>query len=394
MPGALRAQALADRSRGPLWLPVALGAGIGLYFALPIEPPVAVAGLAAFGVAATAWSATGQTRTGFRIALVLLAALLLGFCLAKARTELVRAPVLARKIGPVTFAARVVSTEPRGRGLRLVLAPEDIRRLAVEDVPRKVRVTARYADVAPMPGSFVRVTAVLMPPPSPAMPGDYDFARWAFFRGIGAVGYVYGRPRAIDPPRDLTFRETLDAGLENLRVRMTVRILAAVPGSWPDRLRGAARWPVTLKQPRKVVYSAHVYPAEVSDVPADYGPSWVDRMNSLWGFLVKENIAPVFIGECGDWLATADAQAWAAAFVTYVNGEAAGGPAFTAGQQGISWSWWNWGLSENGGKAPDFGVLTAWSGGSLKPQQAGVLNQLFFHPSDPQRTAPAGGRSR
>ena len=44
-------------------------------------------------------------------------------------------------------------------------------------------------------------------------------------------------------------------------------------------------------------------------VPADHGPNWVNRMNSLWGYLVKEDIAPIFIGECGDWLATPDSQA-------------------------------------------------------------------------------------
>src|ERR1035438_3988742 len=88
-------------------------------------------------------------------------------------------------------------------------------------------------------------------------------------------------------------------------------------------------------------------------------------MNSLWGYIVKESIAPIFIGECGDWLATPDSQAWAAAFVAYVNGKAPEGPAFTNGQQGISWGWWNWGVGENGGKVPDFGVLTAWSGGHV-----------------------------
>ena len=143
--------------------------------------------------------------------------------------------------------------------------------------------------------------------------------------------------------------------------------------------------PVTLKIPNKVVYSAHVYPKEVSDAPGDYGTAWIDRMNSIWGFLVKQDIAPVFVGECGDWLATPDAQAWVAAFVSYVNGTAPGGPTFSAGQQGISWGWWNWGVTENGGKAPDFGVLTAWKGGSLKPQQAAVLNQLFFHASPNHR---------
>ena len=72
-----------------------------------------------------------------------------------------------------------------------------------------------------------------------------------------------------------------------------------------------------------MVYSPHVYPAEVSDVPKDYGPNWITRMNTLWGFLIKENIAPVFVGECGDWLATPDAQAWAEAFVNSTAGSIA-----------------------------------------------------------------------
>ena len=167
-------------------------------------------------------------------------------------------------------------------------------------------------------------------------------------------------------------------------------------GAYEGDLRGVAEYPVTLKVPNKVVYSAHVYPHEVSDVPADYGPKWIDRMNLLWGFIVKQDIAPVFIGECGDWLATPDAQAWAAAFVSYVNGTAPGGPNFSPGQQGISWDWWVWGTTENGGAVPDFGVLTAWSGGSLKPQQASTLNQIFFHaPLDgqrPPRMHPITGR--
>jgi hypothetical protein len=151
-----------------------------------------------------------------------------------------------------------------------------------------------------------------------------------------------------------------------------------------------------LKIPNKVVYSVHVYPQEVSDVQGGYGPSWIDRMNSIWGFIVKQEIAPVFVGECGDWLTTADSQAWAAAFVSYVNGAAPGGPTFSSGQQGISWSWWDWGVDESGGPVPDFGVLTAWTGGSLRPPQAIFLNQLFFQASfqdqHPPRTHPIHGQ--
>jgi len=168
---------------------------------------------------------------------------------------------------------------------------------------------------------------------------------------------------AIDP-RPLIIAE----GVQNYRAR-----------AYEGDLRGAAKWPVALEEAGKVVYSPHVYPAEVSDVPKDYGPNWVSRMNSLWGYLVKENIAPVFIGECGDWLATPDAQAWAEAFVSYVNGHAANGPKFSAREQGISWDWWDWGTSENNGATPDFGVLTAWIAPALRSGQGRIMKQLFFH---------------
>ena len=36
---------LAERARWPLWLPVFLGLGIALYFAIPAEPPAWVGGV-------------------------------------------------------------------------------------------------------------------------------------------------------------------------------------------------------------------------------------------------------------------------------------------------------------------------------------------------------------
>lgn len=195
---------------------------------------------------------------------------------------------------------------------------------------------------------------------------------------IRAMYIRVGNAIHVIDPRPLIVAE----GVQNYRAH-----------AYEGDLRGVINWPVTLNIPNKVVYSPHVYPAEVSDVLADYGPNWVNRMNTLWGFIVKQNIAPIFVGECGDWLATEDARAWAAAFVSYVNGAAPGGPTFSAGEQGISWGWWDWGTSENGGAVPDFGVLTVWSGGSLKPEQASILSQLFFQPSVKHQRPPRS-RSR
>jgi competence protein ComEC len=40
--GAVFLRLADERDRWPLWLPVALGVGAGSYFALPVEPPLAV----------------------------------------------------------------------------------------------------------------------------------------------------------------------------------------------------------------------------------------------------------------------------------------------------------------------------------------------------------------
>ncbi len=223
----LRAQAMADRIRWPLWLPVALGGGVGAYFALPVEPAWIWAP-AALGLAVVLAVVALRLEHG-RIICALLAASALGFGVAKLHTETVRAPVLAGKIGPVRFDARVVEAEPRGNGSRMLLEPVSIGRLGMA-TPARVRLTVRAHSTVPEPGSWVNVLAILMPPPSPSMPGDYDFGRWAYYHRIGAVGYLYGRPRAIAPVRDLRWRERLFAGLERLRGRMTARVRSVVPG--------------------------------------------------------------------------------------------------------------------------------------------------------------------
>ncbi len=117
----LRAQAMADRIRWPLWLPVALGGGVGAYFALPVEPAWIWAP-AALGLAVVLAVVALRLEHG-RIICALLAASALGFGVAKLHTETVRAPVLAGKIGPVRFDARVVEAEPRGNGSRMLLEP-------------------------------------------------------------------------------------------------------------------------------------------------------------------------------------------------------------------------------------------------------------------------------
>ena len=142
----------------------------------------------------------------------------------------------------------------------------------------------------------------------------------------------------------------------------------------------AASQPVTLNNPNMVVYSVHDYPATIGGFSPDSGPQAVANMNADFGYLVTQNIAPVWIGEMGGSLdgtsesagtGLADEQAWAATLVSYLNGQAPGGPAFTGQQQAMPSSWWAWG--NLAGEEPD-GTLTG--GGSLNQPQWNVYSPL------------------
>ncbi len=224
----LRDSARAERERWALWLPVGLGAGIGIYFALPFEPPLWGAfALAGIGAVVCAIAVARSFAVPFLVGL--LAATCFGFSIAKFRTEEVAAPVLTHKMGPVKISGCVESVRAKNDGMQTVLYDLTIQRL--NPPPQKIRMSFRNDDPALQPGTCIQFKGVLMPPPGPAEPGGYDFGRSAFFERIGAVGYAYGHPHAVANFGEPTFREKISIAIEHLRFAMTQRIHAALPGS-------------------------------------------------------------------------------------------------------------------------------------------------------------------
>ena len=115
---------LAERERWFLWLPVGLGAGVAVYFALPVEPPV---WLGAVGLLVAAvllfwlwWRLSASAFSGRAPGLLGVLVLLLGFAVASLRTHLVEAPMLERR-GAYELEATVLLVEDRTRGQRLLL---------------------------------------------------------------------------------------------------------------------------------------------------------------------------------------------------------------------------------------------------------------------------------
>lgn len=145
------------------------------------------------------------------------------------------------------------------------------------------------------------------------------------------------------------------------------------PAPWGD-LSLAARLPVVLPTPGKVVYSVHDYPAEIAGYHPDSGPVKVAQMNRTWGYLVMQGIAPVLVGEMASNMKGPTSAAWADTLTAYMNGEAPGGPRFTPPDQPIGGVWWWAGSDDNSGEQPS-GIWDAE--GRLRADQRAVWRKLL-----------------
>lgn len=214
----IEARLEVERERIGLWLPVALGAGIAAWFALPTEAHwVGLLLLLAAGLLAGLLIGWGS-RSG-RVLAVGCGVMAAGLLLIWARAESVASPVLAH---PVTteFSARIARVEPLPARGQVRILVRSVRRA---DLPPLVRLTLREEQgTGLVAGEAIGLRARLMPPPAARLPGGYDFARRAWFDGIGAVGTVLG---------DVARAPGAGAAAPPLRARLSAHIHGRVDGS-------------------------------------------------------------------------------------------------------------------------------------------------------------------
>ena len=218
----------AEQDRWFLWTPVLFGIGIFGYFRLPGEPHL----LAALGPVLVVMALAAQLRRG-ALGLVLVnaaIALALGFAAAKLRTELVAAPVLERELRDARVEGFVEPVEPRPSGQRLTIRVTALDQLAEAERPRRVRVRLMTAVPDLKPGDAIRLKAALAPPGLPVLPGGYDFARAAWFSGLGGVGYTRATPEIREDAEPAPWSLRFSAVTERLRQAIGGRIAASLPG--------------------------------------------------------------------------------------------------------------------------------------------------------------------
>ena len=208
----------AERDQLAPWLVPGLGLGIALW--LVLAEPSSWTGMAIclVGFALCGFAAGG--RAGRSLALFALA-VLAGLALIWWRAGEVAEPRLAgTRI--VSFEADVIKAERLAAkdALRLTLAPKD------PDLPPRVRVSLPLEEGATFgaglgEGAVIRLRARLTPPMAMVLPGSYDFARDAWFKGLGATGRTLGPITLLRPAHS--------SGLDALRRRLDAHVRAQLP---------------------------------------------------------------------------------------------------------------------------------------------------------------------
>ena len=198
-----RALAGTGLERGP-WLVVAAIAGVSLWFILPDATAWLIAGMVALAIAGSGgWLLTRGRLADLALALLGAGlAIAFGIGLIWARSETVGVSAIEHP-QMQTMNARILEREeqPARDRVRLTLAAREQE--TGKAIKLRVNVPFDRTNPQTLPelqkGAVIRLTARLMPPAPPLVPGAYNFARTAWFEGLAATGSVVGPVELIEP---------------------------------------------------------------------------------------------------------------------------------------------------------------------------------------------------
>ncbi|HXI86065.1 MAG TPA: ComEC/Rec2 family competence protein, partial [Parvularculaceae bacterium] len=220
----LRQWSAAETDRFALWAPALIGAGVVLYFSLKAEPSLWF-GAAMILSAGVLWRMAPARRRWASAALFIA----LGFFAAELRAHVVAAPILQKAMRPTEIVGRLISVDEAAKSRSLIIDVAAIKGLAPAATPKRVRLSWRGKDFDVLPGETITLRGALSPPPAPATPGGFDFARQLYFERIGAVGYAVSAPKVVDAPKHVG--SGLAATIEKARLSLSRRILEKAPGA-------------------------------------------------------------------------------------------------------------------------------------------------------------------
>lgn len=145
---------------------------------------------------------------------------------------------------------------------------------------------------------------------------------------------------------------------------------------WGGNLQGVRSAPVTLQVSDRLVYSVHDYPQSIANQPwfsaSNYPANLPEVWDRYWGYIVRQNIAPVWVGEFGTRLETQSDRLWFKALITYMGSDV----------HGLSWTYWCWNPT-----SLDTGGLVGDDWRTVNKEKQNDLNKILYPLSNASRSS-------
>lgn len=217
----------AQADRLIFWLPVAFGAGIGVYFGLQSEPFYLYTCFALLFAAFFQWDCrkSPEART-FALFILLFVS---GFFAAQTRTI---------AISRENIKARMKTTLVSGTVDQAVRLPDLKARLVLKDLtfdgkadwrtPEKIRLNLLADSAVPDVGDKIEVKALPNPPAVKTDKSGYDAARTLYFEKIGGTGTARSPVKIIEKASETTLRRIIAKRIEAVFPPRTANIAKAL----------------------------------------------------------------------------------------------------------------------------------------------------------------------
>ena len=166
-----------------LWVPFLMAFGAALYFSYGPEPNLIFCCV----MAVITFCAAAFLRAPVIVRGILL--FIFGFCYACMYTNILNTPIMPRNITNKKLVGRVIALDHTADKHRIFIRLSNSDLNIKSDGSAIVRVSID-SDILPDLGDKISTRATLFKPNPPDIRGGFDFARWAYFSGLTATGYI------------------------------------------------------------------------------------------------------------------------------------------------------------------------------------------------------------
>ena len=180
-----------------LWYFVFFIAGILVYFTLEHEPSLRYI-TALFLTSFTTLYLRKYGLSGIFISGIIIA-FTYGLFVGKYRESKLGMFTISKSVNAFVVGD-VAGMKPTTRGMQVVLSDVSFgKKYSAQSMPNQVRVNIKFEHVQDiMLGDRIGIYAMLAPSSRTVLPGGYDFGLYAYFSGIGAVGYALSKPKVFE----------------------------------------------------------------------------------------------------------------------------------------------------------------------------------------------------